>query len=181
MRVWHRKLLGSSIGAQALLAMLAFTVEGLRAQGQSPSDLIRFLTYQSAGRAVPDTLTFSCGETEESREDLSAAKSLVRIGAPAVPDIDRALDAIDRADKGSSHNAGLLLVAYGTIRGRAALPRLRAMIHNPKLDFSCQDWTAPSQFRSTLPPTCPTAQGWPLRPGRSRSAGRRSHEMRWTR
>lgn len=121
----------------ALLIWLLSSNGSSQTQGMSSSDLIRSLVHRSERTENSRRLVFSCGETEEDREDLAAAKSLVKIGAPAVPDLERTLDAIEGEGEPSEFtaNAGLILAAYAEIKGADAYPRLRSMVDNPKLAF----------------------------------------------
>lgn len=122
------------------VALLPTSYGRAQTQDQSPSDLIRFLTYQSDR---PDKWgvvrgIFSCGAANgEAREDRAVARSLVRLGVLAIPDIEEALDSIERLGQQSKFatNSGWLLFAYARIEGSAAYPRLRRMIGKPELAF----------------------------------------------
>jgi hypothetical protein len=148
-----------------------------RPQEPSASDLISFLAHQSAGPDSLRWLVFSCGETLEDREDLAAARSLVKLGSSAVPDIEKALDAMEESGQPSdlTFNAGLILAAYARLKGAAAFPRLRSMVENPRLAFleSALDSSIALSFGltsyvsfgpSTLVPSAPTASCGILEP-----------------
>ena len=82
-------------------------------------------------------MVFGCGETEDDRQNIAAARSLVSLGASAIPNIEEALDSIEKFGKRSEFaiNAGLLLDAYARIKTQTAYSRLRRMIENPELHF----------------------------------------------
>jgi hypothetical protein len=107
---------------------------------QTPSDLIRFLTYQS-GRplnAAAKGLFFSCGAAlTEYKADRPVAEALVNMGPRAVPDIETALNSIETqgGDSAFAVNSDWLLDVYARILGSAAFPRLRAMLSNPQLAY----------------------------------------------
>jgi hypothetical protein len=100
------------------------------AQTQSPSDLIRFLTYQSdrPDKQLAEMGILSCGITG----DREAAINLARQGPAALPDIERELDAIDRRDQEGLGSSWLEL-AYARIEGPAGYERLRRMEQDPRL------------------------------------------------
>jgi hypothetical protein len=123
----------------ALLAAWSTGPGANRTQTRSPSDLIKFLTHQSyrsenAGGVAVSSL---CQETPEFTEDRAAADALVKSGAPAVPDLEEALDSIVKGGERSPFavNAFWLLHAYAKIKGTAAFPQLRSMLADPKLSF----------------------------------------------
>jgi hypothetical protein len=120
-----------------LLVMLP-TPKGISQLGdQSAVGLIRYLTYQSGrpGKAQREAL-FECGmDIAAARQDRKAANSLVKLGASAVPDIEMALDSMEKRGPQSPFifNGSWLLIAYARIMGTAAYPRLQGMIGNPRL------------------------------------------------
>jgi hypothetical protein len=77
---------------------------------------------------------FSCGQLTP---DLEAARSLVKLGVSAIPDVEHALDSIEGLGDGSEYapGAGWLVDAYAEIVGPDAFMRLRRMLSNPKLAF----------------------------------------------
>jgi hypothetical protein len=101
---------------------------------RSPSELIRFLTYQSDDRTGKPWV-FRCGLINTDRE---AAAYLATFGDSAIPELERALDSIAAGGERSpfSVNGGWLLLTYARIRGQAAAPRLRKMSDDPKLKSS---------------------------------------------
>lgn len=80
----------------------------------------------------------TCGSFGMSAEkERAAARSLVRSGRAAIPEIDAALDSI--REKGiyspSSAKAKWLLYAYAKIEGPAAFPRLQQLRGDPSFRF----------------------------------------------
>jgi hypothetical protein len=71
------------------------------------------------------------------KEDRAIARSLVNMGVSAIPAIEEAMHSVERQGDESrfSFNSGWLVLAYARIKGEAALPLIRRMIGNPKLDF----------------------------------------------
>ena len=118
------------------LSLAPFTAGTMAAQGKSPEDLVDFLTYRSerSGRELALLGMSSCGQFGADRE---AARSLVKIGAPALPGIERALDSIETLGERSefAFNSGWLVAAYAGIKGLGAYPRLQRMLNNPNLAF----------------------------------------------
>jgi hypothetical protein len=116
------------------LSLLLLAHGAKQAQAQSSSDLIRFLTYQSdrPGKLFFQTGLSGCGDPKDDRE---AARSLVRLGVSAVPDLEAALQEIETNGPSSEFapNAEWLLLAYARINGPAAYVRLRSMEVNLKL------------------------------------------------
>jgi hypothetical protein len=108
---------------------------------QSPSALIRYLTYQSDrpdkhGMTKGQSTVFNCGPSlGEARDNRAITKSLVNLGPSAIPAIEEALDSFELRGKKSevASEAGWLLLAYARIKGPAAYPRLRRMYANSGL------------------------------------------------
>jgi hypothetical protein len=130
----------SGIRARAFLASLFFLpflglfstrIAGGEPQDQSPSTLIKLLSDRK------ESFLFSCGETEQDRADVAAAKSLAKLGAPALPEIEQTLDSLEQDGLQSKFEptAGLLLFAYARIKGAEAYPRQQSMLGNRKLAF----------------------------------------------
>ena len=119
-----------------MFGLLAMSISTSAAEEKSPSELIRFLTYQSDRPGKETTLLGlrSCGTTPP---DLAATRSLVEFGVSAIPDLERALSSIEKRGERSefAFNGGWLLLAYAKINGPAAYPRLQRMIDNPKFAF----------------------------------------------
>ena len=106
----------------------------------SPSDLIRFLTYQS-GR--PDKWglkggIFSCAAAvAEAGDNRAAADALVAEGGGAAAALQAALDSLETHGSQSEFatNAGWLLLVYARIKGRESYVRLSKMVGKPALNF----------------------------------------------
>jgi hypothetical protein len=119
-----------------LLAALLSAASGVcQTRDDAASRLIYALTYQSSDQ--PDkgaVLRLGCGPVKEDR---ATARSLADMGVSAIPAIEEAIDSVERqADESRfSFNSGWLVLAYARIKGPAALPLVRRMIGNPKLDF----------------------------------------------
>ena len=120
----------------ALLIALAVGRGTCQPSERSASYLVKFLTYQSSDR--PRTqFSVGCGLWNTDR---AAARSLAELGSSAVPEIEQALDSIERRGQASEFavNSGWLLIAYARIEGAAALPRLRALMA-PRFGFVAVD------------------------------------------
>jgi hypothetical protein len=100
----------------------------------SPSELI-----QDLAKADPHDKSrlrvVTCGDTDELRQDRTIARELVRLDKAAIPELERALDSIEKGGEKSKffRKAGWMLLAYARIQGPAATPRLRRMITRDKL------------------------------------------------
>jgi len=122
----------------AALIFWLFTAANGKSQtlGQSPAELINFLTYQSGrpGKLALMAGLTGCGHFEEDR---SAARRLVELGSTAIPALERALRSLDEQGEESpfATNGSWLLEAYASISGLHAFPRLLEMMANPKLRF----------------------------------------------
>jgi hypothetical protein len=118
------------------LALQVLPICGTTHAAENTADLIRQLTYQSQRPAKQAFLLglSTCGDREDDR---AIARALLANGASAVPDIEKALGSLSREGELSrfAPNAGLLIFVYSRLRGPAALPRLRAMMGNPRLRF----------------------------------------------
>ena len=98
---------------------------------RTPKELVGFLTYESGRRFSP---MMTCGAVySDALEDEQATRSLVDLGAEALPELNRALDALSTTSAWR-FGAGWLLAAYARIEGAAALPRLRKMIGTSVVD-----------------------------------------------
>ena len=110
-------------------------------QDDSPSGLIKFLTYQSGRPREPEQSDrFDSEEFDtEGRQDRAAYKSLVSLGTKAVPAIDEYLESLQKAPSEKAfvlgYNAKWVLYAYAKIEGGAAFSRLRGLARDPKLRF----------------------------------------------
>jgi hypothetical protein len=67
--------------------------------------------------------------------EAAVVQGLVKLGASAIPDIDAALDSIEKRGRDSEflNGSDALLSAYARIKGPAAFPRLRQMRDDPIL------------------------------------------------
>jgi hypothetical protein len=106
-------------------------------QARSAAAIIRDLTDLSPRSRASDYGVFSCGETENDRNDLASGRELVALGNAALPDIEHAINQIrEEAKHGVSvPNGWLILEAYGRIKGPAAAYRLRELLDDPSLAF----------------------------------------------
>jgi hypothetical protein len=75
------------------------------------------------------------GGCSDVRDDREAAKSLVKLGASAIPEIERTLDSIEERSQRSepAFHSAWLLYAYGKLKGPEAYTRLLRMVNNPGL------------------------------------------------
>jgi hypothetical protein len=120
-----------------LISLLVIGRGYCQPSGASPSDLIKFLTYQSQERANQPHV-FGCGIWNVDR---SAARSLGTLGDGSLPALQGALDSIEERGQRSefAFNAGWLVLAYARIRDHSALPRLLRMLDNPNDAFLALD------------------------------------------
>jgi hypothetical protein len=105
-----------------------------QAKEQSPSDFIALLADTSFGR---DDAIFDCGSLAAGTEKRRGwARSLAALGPPAVPAIEEALNSAEKEGMQSKFapGAGWLSLAYAKVRGRAAFPKLRELLGNPRLE-----------------------------------------------
>jgi hypothetical protein len=95
---------------------------------QSPFGLIKFLTYQSDRPLSAQMGLGGCGSVDV-KEEQGAAKRLAEWGASALPDLEDAIDSIERTGQRSRFASGArwLLLAYAEINGPAAFPRFRRL------------------------------------------------------
>jgi hypothetical protein len=119
----------SSVLAGILIALPFF---GQQPGDSSPEERLRLLTQPPAG--VIPTGQPECASFAELQQRLQLASSLAQSGVSAVPAMEAALSAMEKGRQGSGnvYLSGLLFYAYASSRGRAAYPRLRAMIGNPR-------------------------------------------------
>ena len=131
-----RKHYGVTVLPLLTLVVLLPLIGRSQSRDSSAHDLVRFLTYQSDRPGKPLVLAglSSCGRVKQDR---AAARSLAELGATAIPDIERALDAIEKRGESSEYalGAGWLLDSYVHIKGPAGFPRVRRMMRNPNLAF----------------------------------------------
>jgi hypothetical protein len=121
-----------------LLGLLAASNADSQVQDRSPSDLVRFLTYQSGRYKKPmlGLVSSLCRIDQDGLEDRAAAKSLIGFGAVSVPPIEDVFDALDkgRRETDLGLNFGWLVYAYARIKGPAAYPRLWRMAAKPEFE-----------------------------------------------
>ena len=131
----------------SFLSFLAMFGNSSAARGESASELIQFLTFQT-NRPDKQTALSGLSGCGHFQADRAAARSLWKLGNSAIPEIEPELDLIDaNGDRSEfSVNAGWLLDAYAGIKGSSAYPRLSRMILNPKVDSSGRK--SIEQFRS---------------------------------
>lgn len=119
-----------------LLLLAAIScVNGGQSTDGSPADLINLLTQPAH---LSESIFFSCGQAwADYQRNRKLADALVKHGASALPDIERALDAIGNYSEKSKFavNAQWLLEAYARIKGPSAFPSLRAMSDNRHFAF----------------------------------------------
>jgi len=123
--------------ASALLLTAAIGLS--QAPERSPSDLIRYLTWQSdrPGREDLAASSNACGTLErEGQENQPAIRALVEFGTSAIPDLEAAFDVIEARglESGFAGHTWPLFRAYAEIKGPAAYPRLRKMIVSSQFD-----------------------------------------------
>ena len=118
-----------------LIASTSATGQTTESPQQSASDLIAFLTYRN-GRETEGKFMISWGKIyQESLDNERATRSLVELGASAMPDLERELDRLEKSSGawGDFSGAAWLLLAYAEIDGRDAYPRLSRMSRNPNI------------------------------------------------
>jgi hypothetical protein len=103
----------------------------------SPSQLVKFVTYQNRSDVFDPTL--NCVATSPTgKRDQDAIKRLVSLGEPSVPALEAEFAAV--AKKGENRqftpNIQELFYAYARIRGSRGYPRLRDMELSPKFSFA---------------------------------------------
>ena len=106
-----------------------------------PSELIRYLTYQSDrpdehGMVKGHAAAFSCGpKLGQDRDDRALTKALVNFGPLALPPLEDALTSFEAGGEQSkvAPEAWWLLLAYARLKGSAAYPRLSRMYKNTGL------------------------------------------------
>jgi hypothetical protein len=123
-----------------LVLPLAAAIGLSQAQQRSPSDLIRYLTWQSDRPGMEELAATSnaCGAAvQTAQENRPAIRALVELGTSAIPDLEATFDVIETRSlqSGFAGYAGPLFLAYAQIKGPAAYPRLHKMIGNPQFDF----------------------------------------------
>ena len=121
-RLWTACKAASRI---VLLSLMIGPNAAIPAAGTTAAELIRFLSYQSGrpGRQNVEAGLTSCGQYDADRD---AAVSLARLGADAVPEIERALDSIEQLGQTSEFALGSrwLIEVYAQLKGRSAHTRI---------------------------------------------------------
>ena len=124
------------------LSLLSVSSAPGRTEPKSPSDLIKYLTYQSDRPHMHGTGPASTCSSDSAkyRDDRAITKLLVGWGSLAVPAIEDALDSFEARGEESKVASKLdwLLLAYARIKGPAAFPRLRRM-YNRRLSVYAAD------------------------------------------
>ncbi len=126
----------SILAILAHLGLLLLAAATAEAQGESPDEIIRFLTYQTdrSGKLAVEMGLFGCGG---GADDRAAEESVVRLGGAAGPELETALVSLESSGDSSPFalNAGWLPVAYAKIKGRSASDRLLELEREPQLAF----------------------------------------------
>jgi hypothetical protein len=126
----------ASVSLFALDALLPTANVMGQSQAPSAADLIARLGNQSRERFRDPS--FTCGQllaiAADSRQ---TAELLAESGSSASPEIEEALDSIEKEAQGSRFAPGgeWLLYAYAKIKGSDAYPLLRKMAGEPELQF----------------------------------------------
>jgi hypothetical protein len=120
----------------ARVAFLSLLAGSVFSQPRSPSDLIKYITFQvdRPGREAFLMGMFSCGQ---GADDGDAVQSLVDLGTSAVPELEKAFRSLQSEGERSrfAPNSSTLLLVYARIQGRAAYPWLEKMVRDPRLEF----------------------------------------------
>jgi hypothetical protein len=126
------------VGLISLFAASLFLVNNRGASSgsrePSPAQLIRVLCRKhAAGPRIP-FMTCRGGQTQV-QESRAAAASLLALGPSALPEIEDALDSVEKRGLSSELAPGLgwLEYTYGRIKGPAAYERLRRISDSPSL------------------------------------------------
>ncbi len=106
---------------------------------QTSSDLIALLLRPPSDDPLERLLEAvqTCGERAAAADrDSNVARALVSIGASALPDLEHALNRIEKRGPGPGleGKSAWLLYAYVNIAGRDALPVLKRMLANPLME-----------------------------------------------
>lgn len=114
-----------ALGGAVLLGLISLTLANTSsAQERSAAGLVRFLIHQS-DQQQKDTLgIFNCGQAVA---DQTAARSLVKLGDSALPEIEKELEKIQQRGRKVGDGSPWLQLAYARIRGPAGFSRLRRM------------------------------------------------------
>lgn len=131
-------------GTLSRMALIVMTIVSLgrprlSAQVTPPSDLVSSLAARSTAVDTGDlrARVFGCGSDAGEQRKKDIVKALVAAGNDAIPQIERALESIEKLSRGSEYtpNANFLLSAYAQTAGPTAVKRLLAMEDNIGLQF----------------------------------------------
>jgi hypothetical protein len=102
----------------------------------SPSQLVKFVTYQNRSEVFDATL--NCVATGPAKRDQEAIERLVSLGEQSVPALEEEFGAISKKGDSARHspNTALLLYAYARIGGTRAFPLLRDMELSQHFSFA---------------------------------------------
>jgi len=105
-------------------------------QGRTPSDLVKFITFQ-VDRPGREAFLMGMSNCGQENGDDEAVRSLVGLGPSAIPAIERAFLSVESEGARSpfAPNSSTLFDVYARIKGRAAFRRLERMLHRPRLEF----------------------------------------------
>lgn len=100
----------------------------------SPSQLVKFVTYQNRSDAYDGTLT-CIADSPAKKKDQEAIERLVSFGERSAPALEQEFDAISKKGGDGQHTPNLqqLFYVYARIRGARAFPLLRDMELRPNL------------------------------------------------
>src|SRR5579871_73531 len=116
-----------SLGVMAL-ALAGGKHLAAQTEPMGPSELIRYLTYQSDrpdkhGMIKGQSVAFSCGPAlGQDRDDRALTNTLINFGPSAVPPLEDALASLEAGGEQSkvATEATWLLLAYARLKGSAA-------------------------------------------------------------
>jgi hypothetical protein len=94
------------------------------------ADLIRFINREEKFPGVIECVH----DLAEARESRAAARELVQLGAPALPEIERVMESLETDAYHSPYYRSAIwsFLAYAHLTGAKALPRFRAMMGKPQ-------------------------------------------------
>ncbi|HUA87259.1 MAG TPA: hypothetical protein VMB85_25555 [Bryobacteraceae bacterium] len=103
----------------------------------SPSQLVKFVTYQNRSDAYDGTLTCDA-DSPAKKKDQDAIERLVSLGERSVPALEQEFGAISKKGENGQYTPNLqrLFYVYARIRGARAFPRLRDMELSQQFSFA---------------------------------------------